>query len=142
MNSGNEANARIISEMHPSIQVVLRQLTHLTRPIAMRSAGKDGSTTAVVRHVGRRSGRNYETPVVAVEQGDCYFVALPYGARTDWAKNVLASGEASFMIDGHSIAVDRPQVIPMAEATTYFGAKEQRLHYRFHVESALRIHRA
>jgi hypothetical protein len=58
-----------------SIQAALRRLTQMTRPLAMRSAGKEQSSTSVVRHVGRRSGRSYETPVVTVEHDDRAFLS-------------------------------------------------------------------
>jgi deazaflavin-dependent oxidoreductase (nitroreductase family) len=118
----------------------MRKLTQVTRPIALRSAGKAGSNTSVVRHVGRRSGKTYSTPVVAVQHADCFFIALPYGERTDWQKNVLASGTAEVVTGGKPYAVDRPEVVAMTEATGYFRPKEQRLHRRFKVETALRVH--
>ena len=108
----------------------------------MRSAGTQQSNTSVVRHVGRNSGRSYETPVVAVKHGDSFLIALPYGERTDWTKNVLVSGAASVVTDGHSYEVDEPRVIPMTDATQYFGPKEQKLHRRFAVETCLLVHRA
>lgn len=123
-------------------RAALRKLTQLTRPLALRSAGKVGSNTSVVRHTGRRSGRIYGTPVVAAEHGDTFLVALPYGERTDWLNNVLASGKADIVTKGETYSVDRPEVVPMAEATGYFRPKEQRLHRRFNVEFALRVHRA
>jgi hypothetical protein len=79
--------------------------------------------------------------VVAVEHGDSFLIALPYSDRTDWMKNVLASGTAALLTDGSTYEVERPEVIPMNQATTFFQPKEQRLHRRFHVESALRVHR-
>ena len=79
--------------MKGPIRTALRRLTQATRPLAMRSAGTEKSNTSVVRHVGRRSGRTYETPVVAVEHDDNFLIAIPYGERTDWAKNVLARRE-------------------------------------------------
>jgi deazaflavin-dependent oxidoreductase (nitroreductase family) len=109
------------------------------RPLALRSAGQEGSSTSVVRHVGRRSGRTYETPVVAVQHDDSFLIALPYGARTDWLKNVLDSGSATIVINGHAYEVDQPEVIPMAAATGYFRPKEQRMHRQFHVDSALQV---
>ncbi len=127
--------------MNRSIQRALRRLTQVTRPLAMRSAGTEQSNTSVVRHVGRRSGRGYETPVVAVEHDDSFLIALPYGERTDWTKNVLASGAASVVTHGQAYEVDQPQVIPMTDATRYFGPKEQRLHRRFAVNTCLRVHR-
>jgi hypothetical protein len=67
-------------------------------------------------------------------------IALPYGERTDWLKNVLGKGSAAIVTDGHTYQVDRPQVIPMAEAAGYFGPREQRMHRQFHVDSALQVH--
>jgi deazaflavin-dependent oxidoreductase (nitroreductase family) len=127
--------------MRGSIQNALRLFTRVMRPLALRSAGKEGSSTSVVRHVGRRSGRTYETPVIAAQHGDSFLIALPYGERTDWLKNVLDKGSAAIVANGHTYEVDRPQVIPMAEATTYFRPRERRMHRQFHVDSALRVHR-
>ena len=126
--------------MRGSIQNGLRLFTRAMRPLALRSAGKEGSHTSVVRHVGRRSGRTYETPVIAARHGDSFLIALPYGERTDWLKNVLGKGSAAIVTDGHTYQVDRPQVIPMAEAAGYFGPREQRMHRQFHVDSALQVH--
>ncbi|GAA2725533.1 carboxymuconolactone decarboxylase family protein [Actinocorallia aurantiaca] len=47
---------------------------------------------AVIVHRGRVSGREYRTPVLAVRSGRLLFVALPYGDRTDWVRNLLAEG--------------------------------------------------
>ena len=66
----------------------------------------------------------------------------PYGERTDWLHNVLTSGKAEITTSGKRYPVDRPEVIPIAEATPYFRPKEQRLQRRFGVESALRMRRA
>ena len=127
--------------MKGSIQTALRKLTQATRPLALRSAGTEKSTLSIIRTVGRRSGRAYETPVVAVEHDDSVLIALPYGERTDWLKNVLATGNATVVTHGRSSAVDRPQIVPMSEATTFFGPKEQQRHRRFGVDTCLRVHR-
>ena len=118
----------------------MRRLTWATRPLAMRSAGTEKSSTSIVRHVGRLSGRTYETPVVAVEHDKILLIALPYAERTDWLKNVLASGQATVVTHGQSYGVDQPQVIPMTDATRYFGPKEQKLHRRFAVDTCLQLH--
>jgi len=109
------------------------------RPLALRSAGQEGSNTSVIRHVGRRSGRTYETPVVAVQHDDSFLIALPYGQRTDWLKNVLDKGSATIVTNGHTYDVDQPEVVPMAEATACFRPREQRMHRQFHVDSALQL---
>ncbi len=126
--------------MRGSVRNALRLFTRAMRPLALRSAGKAGSNTSVVRHVGRRSGRAYETPVIAVQHDDSFLIALPYGKRTDWLKNVLRKGSATIVTNGHTYEVDRPEVIPMAEATAYFRPREQRMHRQFHVDSALKVY--
>ena len=125
--------------MRGSIQNSLRLFTRAMRPLALRSAGKERSNTSVVRHVGRRSGRTYETPVIAVHHDDSFLIALPYGQRTDWLKNVLDRGSATIVANGHTYEVDQPEVIPMAEATAYFRPREQRMHRQFHVDAALQV---
>jgi deazaflavin-dependent oxidoreductase (nitroreductase family) len=125
--------------MRGSTQNALRLFTRAMRPLALRSAGKEGSNTSVVRHVGRRSGRTFETPVVAVHHDDSFLIALPYGKRTDWLKNVLDKGSAAIVTNGQVYEVDRPEVIPMADATSYFRPREQRMHRQFHVDTALQV---
>jgi deazaflavin-dependent oxidoreductase (nitroreductase family) len=125
--------------MRNSTQNALRKFTRAVRPLALRSAGKKGSNTSVVRHVGRRSGRTYETPVIAAQHDGSFLIALPYGKRTDWLKNVLDKGSAAIVADGQVYEVDRPEVIPMADATSYFRPREQRMHRQFHVDSALQV---
>lgn len=48
---------------------------------------------ALVIHRGRRSGAEYRTPVLGFRWGDAILVALPYGERSDWVRNLLAAGE-------------------------------------------------
>ncbi len=64
----------------------VRRAGRLTKGLVLRTAGSAGSSTAVVRHVGRSSGRRYETPVVAVRSAGGFAIALPYGMNTDWLK--------------------------------------------------------
>jgi len=125
--------------MKGTVQNTLRLFTRAMRPLAIRSAGRKGSATSVVCHVGRRSGRTYQTPVVVARHDDSFLIALPYGERTDWLKNVLAAGSATIMADGRSYAVGRPAVIPMAEAIAYFRPRDQRMQRQFHVATALQV---
>jgi deazaflavin-dependent oxidoreductase (nitroreductase family) len=127
--------------MKGPIRSGLCQLTKITRPLALRSAGKQGPGTSVVCHVGRKTGQSYKTPVVAVDHDGTVYIALPYGEGTDWLKNVLAKASATVVSGGDQYDVDQPEVIPMAEATGFFGPKEQRLHRRFGVEACLRARR-
>lgn len=108
-------------------------------PYQMRSAGKPGAMASVIRHTGRRSGKAYQTPVGAVATEDGFVIATVYGSRTDWLKNVLASGSASIVNEGCSYEVDRPEVIPIEAATAYFPDKDLRALRRFRVGECLRV---
>ena len=65
-------------------------LNRVTRHIAPWAPG-----LGVVVHRGRRSGREYQTPVNVFSSADGYVFALTYGPETDWVKNVLAAGVLS-----------------------------------------------
>jgi hypothetical protein len=56
------------------------------------AGGTSHRTASVVRHVGRTSGKSYETPVHAVATDGGFAIALPYDPGSDWVKNVLARG--------------------------------------------------
>ena len=47
-------------------------------------------------HVGRATGRPYRTPLMLYRRGDRGVIALTYGERTEWLKNVLAAGTCTF----------------------------------------------
>jgi deazaflavin-dependent oxidoreductase (nitroreductase family) len=61
-----------------------RFTNHVTRHVAGRVPG-----FALLNHVGRRSGRLYETPVNVFKADRRYIFALTYG-ESEWVKNVLA----------------------------------------------------
>ena len=80
--------------------------------------------------------------MVAAEHDGSFLIALPYGERTDWLKNVVVVGSATLITGGHTYRIEAPEIIPMADTTEYFQPKEQRLHRRFRVDSAIRVRRA
>ena len=84
-----------------------------------------GAVASIVRHVGRKSGQTYETPVNAVATDDGFVIALPYGLNTDWLKNVLASGSATIVDEGKTYLVDHPEVVPLSVAEPLFSPKDQ-----------------
>ena len=44
---------------------------------------------SVILHRGRRSGREYRTPVLAFRRGRVLIVALLYGTESDWVRNIV-----------------------------------------------------
>jgi hypothetical protein len=111
----------------------------VTNPRVLRSAGSPGASASVVRHVGRISGRNYETPVGPFAVGDDFVIALPYGPGADWVRNVVASGFATLVHEGRTVPVDRPEVVPTAEVIRELPTSEQRTLRLFGVDQCLRV---
>jgi hypothetical protein len=110
-------------------------------PLQMRSAGTPGTYASVIRHRGRTTGRTYENPVWAVPTEDGFVIALVYGSRTDWLKNVLASGSAVIVHEGDTYPVDRPEIVPMESVRAYFPARIRRIQSPVHVDRCLRVRR-
>jgi deazaflavin-dependent oxidoreductase (nitroreductase family) len=125
----------------PVVLDTVRRTSRAMKPLALKSAGTPGAYASVIRHVGRTTGRAYETPVGAVAIDDGFVIALPYGPNTDWLKNVLASGSAIIVDEGNIYDVDRPELVPMAAAGAYFSPQDQRAHRMFGVDQCLRVRR-
>jgi deazaflavin-dependent oxidoreductase (nitroreductase family) len=88
-------------------------------PLIRRMAGtRFGSlyfNLAVVGHVGRRSGRAYETFLSAYPLGDGFVLTLAY-PHTDWCSNILAAGRCTVTVKGRTYALERPELIPVSQA--------------------------
>ncbi len=64
----------------------------------------------VVVHTGRRSRRQYRTPVNVFRRGDRYIIALTYGSNADWVRNVLANGGCALESRGRTLRLSRPRL--------------------------------
>ena len=122
---------------NPIVIDTVRKGGRATKKYVLPKAGEPGGSISVVRHVGRTTGKPYETPVQAVEVDDGFAIALPYGTNTDWLKNVMASGSATLAHDGNIHPVDRPEVVPLSDVSDRFSASDQRMHKWFRVEQCL-----
>jgi deazaflavin-dependent oxidoreductase (nitroreductase family) len=74
------------------------------------------SPFAIVNHTGRISGRAYRTPVVGFAKSEFLMIALIYGARSDWVRNVVAAGAATVTRGGRSDEYGEPQIVGHDEA--------------------------
>jgi len=131
--------------MRAKAPVVLRAIRRFNRrfmnPRQMKTAGTPGAYAGFVRHVGRRSGRVFETPVGPFATDDGFVIALPYGTSSDWVKNVLAAGSATLVTEGQTVEVDQPEIVPLGDVVDFLPSKERRNLRLFRVEQALRVHR-
>jgi deazaflavin-dependent oxidoreductase (nitroreductase family) len=78
----------------------------VTLPVAGRLPG-----FAIVNHRGRRSGRNYRTPVNMFRRPGGFAIPLMYGIESEWTKNVLAADAAELTTRGRSAVVANPRIV-------------------------------
>ncbi len=91
------------SILYPLRSFNKRILNRVTR----RLAGVSRGPFAVVYHVGRRSGKAYETPVFAESVKDGFVLALTYGPDVDWYRNVIAAGQCRLRWHAKEYAIDK-----------------------------------
>ncbi len=89
-------------------------------PATLNIAGNRLRIYSAIEHVGRRSGRAYSTPVVAVPFGDGFVVPLPYGTDVDWHRNVQAAGTCTLRWNEQEYALERPELLTQDEALDAF----------------------
>jgi deazaflavin-dependent oxidoreductase (nitroreductase family) len=66
---------------------------------------------AIVVHRGRRSGKEYRTPINAFRTADGYRIALTYGPDSDWTRNVRAARGCTLIVRGRRVILHDPQLI-------------------------------
>jgi deazaflavin-dependent oxidoreductase (nitroreductase family) len=64
----------------------------------------------VAIHIGRRSRRQYRTPVNVFRRGDRFTIALTYGLNADWVRNVLAEDGCALETRGRTLRLSRPRL--------------------------------
>ena len=68
---------------------------------------------ALLEHRGRKSGTLYRTPLMLFQDGSFLIIVLTYGERTDWLRNLQASGDG--------VAIARNQRIPVSDPVVERG---------------------
>ena len=126
----------------PTVVNAVRTLSRATKALPLRTAGVGDAYASVVRHVGRTSGKSYETPVHVVAIDGGFAIALPYGSSSDWVKNVLARGSAVIVYRGQTYSVEQPRLVPLAEAADYFTPGDRLAHRLFGVQECLIVRSA
>ncbi|OBH08176.1 hypothetical protein A5713_05760 [Mycobacterium sp. E2497] len=92
---------------HGPFKRFLTAYNNLTRGIA----GTERSPWGLLTHVGRRSGREYQTPLGAYPFRDGFLVPLGYGPHTDWYQNLMAAGTCTLTWRGRTYRLERPELI-------------------------------
>jgi deazaflavin-dependent oxidoreductase (nitroreductase family) len=65
----------------------------------------------ILKHVGRRSGRVYRTPVNVFRAPNRFIIALTYSSKSEWVKNVIAAGGCELKTRGEQYRLSAPKVV-------------------------------
>jgi deazaflavin-dependent oxidoreductase (nitroreductase family) len=88
---------------------------YVTNPIQRLWAGW-APGMGILEHVGRKSGKQYRTPLGVFPTDDGVVIVLTYGPDRDWLKNITATGGAHIKSHGKTSEFVDPQVVPKADA--------------------------
>jgi deazaflavin-dependent oxidoreductase (nitroreductase family) len=106
------------------VRATMRHMVKVLNPLVAKLAGtRFMSMAALVTHTGRRSGRQYSTPVGAHVSGTYCLVPLTFGTGSDWSKNLRAAGGGRLQWRARVYEVSAPEVylakdvLPLIKAT-------------------------
>jgi deazaflavin-dependent oxidoreductase (nitroreductase family) len=112
-------------------------LKYTLNPLTRRLARSSFGPFTIVRHVGRRSGKLYETPIIVSPVADGFVIELTYGHDVDWHKNVLAAGGCTVVWHGKEYVIDKIEPLDTETGRAAFPRLQQlilRLLRRKHFE--------
>jgi deazaflavin-dependent oxidoreductase (nitroreductase family) len=95
---------------------------HVTNRILGIFAHASRGPFAIIRHAGRRSGKAYQTVIMVWRLGEGFVIALTYGPKVDWYRNILAAGGGRVLWHKRVYAVDKPEPIDAETALRAFPA--------------------
>jgi deazaflavin-dependent oxidoreductase (nitroreductase family) len=117
----SRAATRLGPAPKPRFGGVLWRVVRAVNPIMLPLAGKRWNPIfAVAEHRGRKSGRQYATPVAARRVDDGFVIALAFGAQVEWYRNLVAAQGGTIRWRGRAYPVAAPKRIEMVTALPAF----------------------
>lgn len=108
-------------------------------PWMLHRAGGPHWYAGRLEHRGRSTGHPYATPLL-VEPVDAGFaMPLPYSRDVDWARNLLAAGEAVLQDHGVRYRVGHPRIVPVAELLPEFPLLTRRIIATYGIREFMRV---
>ncbi len=92
-----------------------RYLNKLTTRVARSSWGP----FCMIHHIGRYSGKPYETPIIAFPIREGFVIALTYGPGVDWYRNARKAGRCQIQWHGKIYEIDKIEPLKPRIARAY-----------------------
>lgn len=99
------------------LTILKNTLNRITTPLARAGRGP----FSLVRHVGRKSGKTYETPLILAPVEGGFVAELTYGDHVDWYRNIVAAGECDVVVMGKTHHIDRIETMSAEAGRRAFG---------------------
>ena len=77
---------------------------------------------AIVHHVGRKSGRAYRSPVVAIRSKRGFVIPMTYGRDVDWARNIVHAKGFELERMGRRVQLSKPRIVGFEQAAPHLPA--------------------
>ena len=142
MISAHQATPKGI-RLGPGARRAVRAAAGLVNPAVLGTAGRRWMpVVGVLRHRGRKSGREYATPLGMRPTVDGFVMPRTFSESAAWYRNVSASGWCEVTYLGRTYTLIDPDVIDYAAAAPAFPRYE-RLQFRLiGINEFLRLRRA
>jgi len=89
--------------------------------LTTRAAKAGRGPFSLVRHVGRKSGTVYETPIIVAPVPEGFIAELTYGEDVNWYRNIVAAGGCDLMVAGVTHRVTSIEPYPREAGLRAFG---------------------
>jgi deazaflavin-dependent oxidoreductase (nitroreductase family) len=80
-------------------------------PLLRKLAHSSRGPFALLRHVGRRSGKPYEIPIMVWPVKDGFVIALTYGRQVDWLRNLQAADQGNLLWHKQEYVFQKPEFV-------------------------------
>jgi len=74
----------------PLVDATRKLFGRVFNPIVLCISDRFGADWEILHHVGRRTGREYRTPLCAAPTSEGYIIPAAFGPKADWLANLRA----------------------------------------------------
>jgi deazaflavin-dependent oxidoreductase (nitroreductase family) len=110
----------------------------------VKSIGRAGhrlSLFGLIRHVGRKSGKQYVTPVRLVHEGDDFIIPLTYGVNCDWYRNLTVTNKMEIVWQGKTYQVGNPELLELSQGLQKFPWISRRMFKREGLKNFVQVNK-
>ena len=111
----------------PRTRRLIRSVARVVNPLVLRFAGgRHMPVLGILHHRGRRTGREYATPLgIRPAAGGGFVMPLTFGETAGWYRNIRAAGRCVVTWRGSDHVVTDPVIVDRAAALPAFPRYER-----------------